>query len=409
MMIIQPFSILLLLSPFLMVHGQSDISCSVCGDGMTITKPKEVFSFPGQPSVTCKQLEDAGETGIIPLTECGILPALIEDTCGCKKKTHDGSCSVCGQGMKVTKFDEMFSFPGQPTVSCGQLEYAGNEGVIPLTECGILPSLIKSTCECQRNDGSPITTRPPVQSPTRSPELPIDAQSNNGCSVCGERMTITKPNTVFAYPGQPVVTCKQLEDAGETGIIPLTECGILPRLIKDTCGCQEVRNSNSCSVCGPGKKVTKFDELFSYPGEPVVSCKHLEDAGNNGVITDTECNILPALIRNACGCRSENAPIPISPPLDFPTLPFIPPTQSSQQFMESESNDSGGMPAEAILSIIAGLVISLILLLTYCVISKCYSGGKGVETEKVMNTTIPAITDTESEYADAVLCDKDLI
>jgi hypothetical protein len=54
------------------------------------------------------------------------------------------SCSVCGDGMRVPEDakDELFSFPGQPTVPCGVLEQAGLLGQVPLQSCPFLPALV---------------------------------------------------------------------------------------------------------------------------------------------------------------------------------------------------------------------------------------------------------------------------
>jgi len=57
--------------------------CSVCGDGKNISFPDVLFSYPGQPSVLCSQLENDGYTGLIPQEYCAFLPGLITGVCGC--------------------------------------------------------------------------------------------------------------------------------------------------------------------------------------------------------------------------------------------------------------------------------------------------------------------------------------
>jgi len=148
-----------------LVAGQG---CSVCGDGKAITKPDAIFAFPGQPVVACGDLEKAGEEGVVPLSQCGFLPALIKDTCGCEDL--DGGCSVCGDGKKVSKPDAIFAFPDQPVVACGALENAGKTGVVPLNECGFLPSLIKDVCGCipSYQQIAP-TSQPDMQQPYQPP------------------------------------------------------------------------------------------------------------------------------------------------------------------------------------------------------------------------------------------------
>lgn len=59
-----------------------------------------------------------------------------------------------------------------------------------------------------------------------------------GCSVCGADMQVGLPDAIFAFPGQPVVPCGLLEIAGQTGQIPLDQCGFLPGIVMADCGCQ---------------------------------------------------------------------------------------------------------------------------------------------------------------------------
>ena len=146
--------------------------CSVCGEGMCVTNPDAIFSFPGQPSAPCGTLQMAGLNGGIPLSQCPFLPSLI-GVCECGDSlptdapvaptpapvaptaapvvpptapgacpvVPEGGCSVCGADKCVQNEDALFDFPGQPIVPCGNLQQAGLDGSIPLTECGILPSL----------------------------------------------------------------------------------------------------------------------------------------------------------------------------------------------------------------------------------------------------------------------------
>jgi hypothetical protein len=70
----------LILAAFVVaVRGQG---CSVCGDGLAVTNPDAIFAFPGQPEVPCGLLEQAGQTGAVPLDQCGFLAPLIT-VCEC--------------------------------------------------------------------------------------------------------------------------------------------------------------------------------------------------------------------------------------------------------------------------------------------------------------------------------------
>jgi len=57
-------------------------------------------------------------------------------------------CSVCGLGKFASSPNRIFSFPGQPAVSCGLLESSGLDGIIPLDQCGFLPAFVLPDCDC---------------------------------------------------------------------------------------------------------------------------------------------------------------------------------------------------------------------------------------------------------------------
>mmetsp|Transcript_5040 Transcript_5040/g.7284 ORF Transcript_5040/g.7284 Transcript_5040/m.7284 type:complete len:393 (-) Transcript_5040:182-1360(-) len=125
--------------------------CSVCGEGKCIGKPDEIFAFPGQPVVSCGELQVAGLDKLIPLKECSLLPTLI-DACECREGSSGGNCSVCGDGKSVGNPLATFSFPGQPEVSCGTLELAGSSGLIPVEACDVFPDLIyMQPCGCKED------------------------------------------------------------------------------------------------------------------------------------------------------------------------------------------------------------------------------------------------------------------
>eukprot|EP00545_Synedropsis_sp_CCMP1620_P012449 CAMPEP_0119014350 /NCGR_PEP_ID=MMETSP1176-20130426/9550_1 /TAXON_ID=265551 /ORGANISM="Synedropsis recta cf, Strain CCMP1620" /LENGTH=168 /DNA_ID=CAMNT_0006967507 /DNA_START=50 /DNA_END=556 /DNA_ORIENTATION=+ len=65
----------------------------------------------------------------------------------------------------------------------------------------------------------------------------IVSVSAEGCSICGEGKKVNHPNGTFIFPGQPVVECGDLEEAGGNGTIPLAECLFLPDLVEDVCNC----------------------------------------------------------------------------------------------------------------------------------------------------------------------------
>lgn len=67
-------------------------------------------------------------------------------------------CSVCGKGKCITNQDAIFHFPGQPKVPCNQLQEAGYQGLIPLSQCPFLPNLI-GVCRCSTSP-DPMSVEP---------------------------------------------------------------------------------------------------------------------------------------------------------------------------------------------------------------------------------------------------------
>ena len=74
----------------------------------------------------------------------------------------------------MTAVDAIFTFTGQPSVACGDLETAGENGQIPIDNCAFLPQLV-SVCEC---DVAP--TPAPVSAPTPAP---VSAPTSAGSMV----------------------------------------------------------------------------------------------------------------------------------------------------------------------------------------------------------------------------------
>jgi len=140
-------------------------------------------------------------------------------------------CSVCGEGQQVGRLDGIFAFPGQPTVPCGVLEQAGEDGEI--NQCSFLPGLIPQYGDC---DCRPIPAAP--YAPTIS-QPPAPTVPGVRCSVCGDGRQVGRLDGIFVFPGQPIYRCGVLEQAGEDGEIPLDQCPFLVGLI-DVCECRPV-------------------------------------------------------------------------------------------------------------------------------------------------------------------------
>jgi len=95
--------------------------------------------------------------------------------------------------------------------------------------------------------------------------------------------------------------------------------------------------NSQCVVCGEGKKVTKPSVVWQLPGQPAVQCGLLETVGEGGLIPDSFCGLLPALITEPCGCEStspvapvapSNAPVSAAPVIPPTNAPIVPPTKA---------------------------------------------------------------------------------
>mmetsp|Transcript_1040 Transcript_1040/g.1304 ORF Transcript_1040/g.1304 Transcript_1040/m.1304 type:complete len:891 (+) Transcript_1040:42-2714(+) len=342
--------------------------CNVCGSSKNtcITKPDAIFAFPDQPSVPCWELQQAGLSGLIPLTVCPFLSVStnIFDACGC-----DTFTLIPSKGKPVVEGEA----DGEPEGN-GERDYVDRPVVFTLppsneekpreegedTDAFILPTIDKEKDPNEKGEDIDASTINDdlFQSPS-CPEVP-----DGGCNICGTSVNkcVTKPNAIFAFPGQPAVGCANLQLAGLAGMVPIEDCPMLPTLINDICGCatmgsfdgqseddsnvtaskqlqplQQEENDNDntnndelsqsssslscpevskkgCNICGTntGRCVTKLDAIFSFSNQPDARCDVLQKAGLSGMIPLDECSLLitSTEINTICGC-SNDAEIPI--------------------------------------------------------------------------------------------------
>jgi len=355
--------------------------CSVCGEGKEVTIPNGIFSYPGQQSVACGQLQDYATSGALD-EFCEVFPDLITDSCGCAPKEElsscsslpsDSSCSICGGGKRVGARTAIFQYPNQQAVACGTLEDIGIEGsLLQEKYCSVLPRLVADICQCYECENQE-TTAPPTTLPSTEPNAPSSIGScfpnmdilDSACSICGPGQRVGNYNAIFAFPNQQPIKCGALQDIGLGGfIITERQCPFLPPLVADICECEACNDEpgeyddnsssvptaapskkpntfapslpndssetfncpirvsdSSCLICGNGKRVGNPNAIFSFPNQQPVTCGTLEDLGIGGaIITESQCPFLPQLVQDICDCQvcSEEEPA-----LNLcPTIPY---------------------------------------------------------------------------------------
>merc|ERR1740124_1920684 len=86
-------------------------------------------------------------------------------------------------------------------------------------------------------------------------------------------------------------------------------------IVNRVCGCNP-----PCSVCGDGEEVDFPDALIEFPGQPPIECGVLQSLGFIGSIPAGQCDRLPDLIDEFCGC-DPRTPDPTRKPTPSPTNP----------------------------------------------------------------------------------------
>jgi hypothetical protein len=81
--------------------------------------------------------------------------------------------------------------------------------------------------------------------------LSTSVRAQDPCFVCGEGKQVGRPEELYAFPNQPAVRCRAIEQSGLEGRIPKTQCGFLPGLISTTCGCQPSPSPKASPVASP--------------------------------------------------------------------------------------------------------------------------------------------------------------
>ena len=186
--------------------------CSVCGPGTCVTAPDNIVTIPGNAPATCGDLENSGLNGFIPADTCAALPPLVTEACDCAAGipstpspfqmvlptpapftlfpptpapiapvptpapdpfSNPGfpDCFLCGDGSEIEEPTNGFTFPGQPTISCGSLQAFALNGFISPEACPQLIPFVLQDCGCTNILPPSPPTIAPVPIVTPSPTL----------------------------------------------------------------------------------------------------------------------------------------------------------------------------------------------------------------------------------------------
>lgn len=90
-----------------------------------------------------------------------------------------------------------------------------------------------------------------------------------------------------------------------------------------------VSGQSQCSVCGDGLEVGSSEAMFSFPGQPVIACGVLEQAGKDELISPAECSFIAQRIGDICNCLPIGAvPSFTRAPTIAPVPPVVPPAKA---------------------------------------------------------------------------------
>jgi len=231
---------------------------------------------------------------------------------------------------------------------------------------------------------------------------------DGSCSVCGPGLTVGKPDGIFAFPGQPMLQCSALENAGEEGLLPLDQCYFLPSLIMDVCGCapdvNDTPNEPVCNVCGiPGYRVIDGYGIVQVPRFTPQLCSQVERQAALGVYAfdDALCGLFPALMDQFCsGCSDASLPPSASPSLYFQPLdPFddFDDFDDRDEVGEQE-NISDDADVLTLFAIFAFVVVGIAILICFVYAKKTERQQPATairNTEITHPATVPEISDTK--------------
>ncbi|KAL3924716.1 MAG: hypothetical protein SGILL_000874 [Bacillariaceae sp.] len=249
--------------------------CSVCGDGLVVTRPSVAMNVTGTANnVTCGQYDAATRNGDVREDQCPILQEAAAQVCGCKEPPPAPTeaptvyqCPICGEGRTIGFPNAEVVLPNTQRMTCAGLLTRSETGIIQETQCLQIQPFVEEACGCVD-----VAVLAPTEAPTAFE-----------CNVCGDGLKVTHPEGVVVIPTQPDRTCAQLEEAASIGNINPNQCRLLHPFVLTPCGCtDQLTDSPSYEPTAPTvspapSSITMRDDCFSDLGEIYAMERNVED------------------------------------------------------------------------------------------------------------------------------------
>jgi len=266
----------------------TDFSCNICGDegDFVVRSPDTMVTLPIDPGnpISCADLSAKGLNGELSPTQCGTATLFAFVPCQCAPPTF--SCSICGEGFKISDSDAEIEFPDlEGTYTCGQLEVLGANGELSPANCVAAETLnrVSNVCGC------------------------VPTEDYTECNICGsEDLLPMTPNSNISISRFEFNTCQYYVEAGKNGELTPGACAAAQSQAQGFMGCNCAPVDFTCNVCGgDGTNITMLNPENNFTVAEVgafVNCGELDAAGVDGIITPNDCAVISPLVQAQCSC-----------------------------------------------------------------------------------------------------------
>ena len=171
--------------------------CNICGAGELLNPDASVYVPETQSMYACNDLYVAGGLGLIDSGTCPAVTAAAGSIC-CEAPEP---CLVCTDDEDVTNPDNIITTPGNPAISCAQLQELGRQGLIPSETCVSTSVVVSALCGCGPEGPSDMPGSAPSDMPGSEPSdmpgsEPSDTPGNAPSDVpAGSELPATEPPT----------------------------------------------------------------------------------------------------------------------------------------------------------------------------------------------------------------------